>query len=80
MYIKNIPHPNHTTTPTNQPPKIHQPNHQVVVAAVAEPYRPQADPDALYLTPYYVPFEGRFGGQVLFDVRAYVHAVYLCCT
>lgn len=41
----------------------------MVVAAVSEPYHDETDPDALYLTPYFVPFGGRFGGLVLFDVR-----------
>ncbi len=48
----------------------------VVAAAVAEPYDDGKDPDALYMTPYFVPFGGRWGGLVLFDVRSALRIVH----
>lgn len=58
-------HAHHThTTPSCQPSAK-----QVVAAAVAEPYDDEKDANVLYMTPYFVPFKGRLGGLVLFDVR-----------
>ena len=41
----------------------------VVRAAVGEPLGdPMGMPNAFYLTPYFVPFQGVFGGLCLFDL------------